>query len=126
MRRAIDRPTLGKIGRLLVPAPKFDAAPLEPVVELWHGVGAILGVEQRVGERVGPREILRPFHDAADRVVDGQRLNCLAEIAQLLGPDANPKQPAIVLHHIDASAPIRRIHHDVHCAIPRKDVAQRP
>ena len=79
MRRVLDRSALRKVGRLLVPAPKFEAASLEPVVKLRHGIGAILGVQQRVGERVGPCEILRPFHDAGDRMVDGQRLNRLAQ-----------------------------------------------
>ena len=79
MRRAVDRSALRKIGRLLVPAPELEAAPLEPVVNLRHGIGAVLRVQQRVGERVGSREILRPFHDAGDRMVDGQRLNRLAQ-----------------------------------------------
>src|SRR3984885_3388569 len=126
MRRAVDRPALRKVGRLLVPAPELEAAPLEPVVNLRHGIGAILWVQQRIGERVGSCKVLRPLHDAGDRMVDWQRLNRLAEIAQVLVPDADPEQPAIVLHHVDARAPVRRVDHDVHCAIPRKDIAQRP
>ena len=125
VRRAVDRAALRKIGRLLVPAPEFEAAALEPVVNLRHGIGAILGVQQRVGERVGPREILRPFHDAGDRMVGGQRLNRLPKIAQVFVPDADPEQPAIVLHHVDAGAPVRRIDHDVHRAVARKDITQR-
>ena len=117
MRRAIDRSALRKIGRLLVPAPELEAAPLEPIVNLRHGIGAILRVQQRVGERVGPGEILRPFHDASDRMVDRQRLNRLAKIAQVFVPDADPEQPAIILHHVNAGAPVRRVDHDVHRAV---------
>ena len=79
MRRVLDRAALGKVGRLLVPAPELEAATLEPVVKLRHGIGALLWVQQRVGERVRPREVLRPFHDAGDRMVDWQRLNRLAQ-----------------------------------------------
>ena len=113
-----------KVGRLLVPAPKLEAATLEPIVNLRHGIGAILRVQQRVGKRVGLRKVLRPFHDASDRMVDRQRLNCLPKIAEVFVPDADPEQPAIVLHHGNAGAPVRRVDHDVHCAVARKDIAQ--
>ena len=58
-------------------------------------------------------------------MVDWQRLNRLPKIAQVFVPDADPEQPAIILHHGDARAPVRRIDHDLDCAIPRKDIAQR-
>ena len=125
MRRVLDRAALRKVGRLLVPAPKLEAATLEPIVNLRHGIGALLRVQQRVGERVGLREILRPFHDASDRMVDRQRLNRLPKIAQVFVPDADPEQPAIVLHHGNAGAPVRRVDHDVHRAVAREDIAQR-
>ena len=125
MRRVLDRAALGKVGRLLVPAAEFEAATLEPVIKLRHGISALLRVQQRIGERVRSREILRPFHDAGDRMVGGQRLNRLPKIAQFVVPDADPEQPAIVLHHGDAGAAIRRIDHDVHRAVARKDIAQR-
>src|SRR5271168_9273 len=102
MRRVIDCSTLRKVCRLLVPAPEFEAAALEPIVNLRHGIGAILGIEQCVSERVRPCEVLRPSDYASDGMVDWQRLNRLAEIAQVLVPDADPEQPAIVLHHVDA------------------------
>ena len=125
MRRVIDRPALRKVGRLLVPAPELEAATLEPIVNLRHGIGAILRVQQRVGERVGSCKVLRPLHDASDRMVDWQRLNRLPKIAQVFVPDADPEQPAIVLHHGNAGAPVRRVDHDVHRAIAREDIAQR-
>jgi hypothetical protein len=125
MRRFLDRAALRKVGRLLVPAAKFEAASLEPIVKLRHGIGAVLGVQQRIGERVWPCEVLRPFQDASDRMVNWQRLYRLAEIAQVFVPDADPKQPAIILHHGNAGAPVRRIDHDVHRAIARKAIAQR-
>ena len=49
MGRVLDRPALGKVSRLLVPAPEFEAAKREPIVNLRHGIGAILRVQQRVG-----------------------------------------------------------------------------
>ena len=58
-------------------------------------------------------------------MVDWQRLNRLPKIAQVFVPDADPEQPAIILHHGDAGAPVRRIDHDLHCAVARKDIAQR-
>jgi hypothetical protein len=58
-------------------------------------------------------------------MVDRQRLNRLAEIAQVFVPDGDPQQPAIVLHHDNASAPVRRIDHDVHRAVDRETIAQR-
>ena len=57
-------------------------------------------------------------------MVDGQRLNRLPKIAQVFVRDADPQQPAIVLHHGDAGAAIRRIDHDVHGAVARKDITQ--
>src|SRR5580692_11994054 len=104
MRRAIDRAALRKVGRLLVPAPEIEAASFQPIVNLRHGIGAILWVQQCVSERVRPCEVLRPFDYASDRMVDWQPLNRLAEIAQVLVPDADPEQSAIVLHHVDACA----------------------
>ena len=58
-------------------------------------------------------------------MIDGQRLDRLAEIAQFLVPDADPQQSAIVLHHVHARAPVRRIDHNVHRAIDGEDIAQR-
>jgi hypothetical protein len=125
VRCVLNRAALRKVGRLLVPAAKSEAAKLEPIVKLRHGIGAVLGVQQRIGERVWPREVLRPFHDARDRMVDWQRLNRLPKIAQIFVPDADPKQPAIFLHHIDAGAAVRRVDHDVHGAVARKNITQR-
>ncbi len=126
MRRAIHRPALGKIGPLLVPAPELEPATLEPIIKLRHGIGAFLGVQKGVGQRVGTCEVLRPFDHAGDRMVDGQRLNRLPKIAQVLVPDADSEQAAIVLHHSDAYASVRRVDHDVHRAVACEDVTQRP
>src|ERR1700735_764330 len=58
-------------------------------------------------------------------MVGGQRLNGLAKPAQVLVLDADSKQPAVFLHHSDASAPVRRIDHELHGAVAREDVTQR-
>ena len=55
----------------------------------------------------------------------GSALNRLAESAQVFVPDADPEQPAIVLHHGNASASVGRVDHDVHRAVDREDIAQR-
>jgi len=124
MRRVLDRSALGKVGSLLVPASELEAAKLEPIVDLRHGIGAVLRVQERVGERVGLCEILRPFHNGCYRMVDRQRLNRLPKIAQVFVPDADPEQAAIVLHHGDADASVRRVDHDVHRAVACEDVPQ--
>ena len=45
--------------------------------------------------------------------------------AELVLLNADPEQPAIILHYVYAGAPVRRIDHDVHSAIARKDITQR-
>jgi hypothetical protein len=57
-------------------------------------------------------------------MVARQSLNRPSKIAQIAIADANPEQPAIILHHSNASAAVRRVDHDEHGAIARKDIAQ--
>src|ERR1700722_9707706 len=84
MGRALDRAALRKVAPLLVPGAEPEPATLEPIVNLRHGIGPILRVQQGVGERVGSRKVLCPLHNASDRMVHWQRLNRLAEIAPIL------------------------------------------
>ena len=49
----------------------------------------------------------------------------LPKLSQLCIRHADAEEPAIVLHHVDAGAPVRRIDHDVHRAVARKDITQR-
>src|SRR5215467_14838710 len=58
VRRARNSPALREIGRLLDPTPEFEAAALQPSIELRHGVSAVLRMEQCIGERVRIGEIL--------------------------------------------------------------------
>ena len=83
-------------------------------------------MKQRIGERVRMSEILRPPRHAGDRMVGRQRTDHGAEVPQLRLRGADPEQAAVLLHHVDAGTPICCIDHQVHCAIGRKDTAQRP
>ena len=94
-------------------------------MKLGRGIGAVLGVEQRVGERVGFSEILRAPEDAGDRMIGAERADRRAEIAQIVVPDADAEKPAIVLHHVDAGAPVRRVDHEMHRSVAGKHASQR-
>src|SRR6516164_3238432 len=91
MRHPCDRPASRQIWSLLEPAPKAEATTLEPGIELRHGIGAILGVEQCVGERVGICEILCPPRYAGDWMVGGERTDRGAEVLQFLLRGADPE-----------------------------------
>jgi hypothetical protein len=58
-------------------------------------------------------------------MVGRQRTDHGTEDPQLRLRGADPEQTAILLHHVDAGAPIGCIDHQLHRAIRRKDVAQR-
>jgi hypothetical protein len=83
-------------------------------------------VEQRNGERIRISEILRPHRHTGDRMVGRQRADRGAKVAQLRLRGADAEQAAILLHHVDADTPICRINHQVHRAVGRKDITQRP
>src|SRR5215831_19791251 len=112
-----DSPALRQIRSLLDPAPERQPAPLQPGVELRHGIGAILRVQQCVGERVRIGEILCPLRYAADRMIRGQRTDHSAEVPQLRLRGADPEHAAILLHYVNAGTPIGRIDHQVHRAV---------
>ena len=93
-----DRSALREIGRLLIPAPELEAAPLKPVMDLRDRIRAILRVQQRVGERIRlPKSFARFLTPAIGWSEDRARI--VGEVPQFLSRDANPEQPAVVLHH---------------------------
>jgi hypothetical protein len=73
VRHAGDRPALRQIGGLFVPPPELEPTSLEPSIELRYRIGAIKRVQQRVGERVRPPEILRAPRYVGDRMIVGER-----------------------------------------------------
>jgi hypothetical protein len=66
-----DTSTLGKVRGLLEPTPKRYATPLKPGVELRHGVGAILRVQQCIGVCIRMTEVLCAYPNVRDWMIDG-------------------------------------------------------
>lgn len=83
-------------------------------------------MKQCIGQRVRLGEILRPPRHTGDRMIGWQRRDRRAEVAQLCRRCADPEQAAVLLHHVDAGAPICRIDHQMHRAVGQKDIAQCP
>ena len=65
MRDLRDHPALSQVGSLLDPAAEGHAAALEPRIELRHSVGAIVGMEQCVCERLGMIDVDGPRNTVA-------------------------------------------------------------
>src|SRR5277367_3471616 len=104
---------LRQIGGLLMPASKGEPAPSKPSIELGNSVGAINRVQERVRKGVGLSEVLGPPGDSGEWVVLGERADRGADLPQFLLVRPNPEQTAVLLHHVDAAATIRRVDHDV-------------
>jgi hypothetical protein len=82
-------------------------------------------MKQRVGQGVGMVDVHCAAHHAGDRMVCWQRLEDLAELPQIGVRGGDPKQPAILLHHVDAGPSVERVHHHVHRPVWTQDVPQR-
>jgi hypothetical protein len=115
---------LGEVGSLLDPATEGHPALIEPSVYLRDGVGAILGMKERVRDCLRPPKILRAAQQARDRVVRRQRFERVAETLQIRRRRADFEQAAVLLHHIDSSPAVACVDHQAHRAARSQDVAE--
>ena len=108
------------------PAPKPQASGTEEIEKLRHRIGAILRVQQRVGQAGFVAEVGRIAQQRLQRMVWRQRLQAGSEFANLGRSGADAEPAAVVLQQVDPGAAIGRVHHQVHGAIGCQDVVQRP
>ncbi len=83
MRDLRDHPALSQVGSLLDPAAEGHAAALEPRIELRHSVGAIVGMEQCVCERLGMIDVDGPPEHGGNWMGCRQLLKCVRQLSQI-------------------------------------------
>src|SRR5271163_4279447 len=116
---------LGQIRRLLDPATKRHAAPIEPRIHFRDGIGAILGMKERIRHRFGSPEIVSAPQHVRDRMVLWQRVERGGETSEIRRRWVDLEQPAVLLHHIDSGPAIACVDHHAHRAVRSEDIAER-
>ena len=69
-------------------------------------------MQQGVGEGVTVGEVGRSFELGAEGMVAGDLAQALDEGIDFLGGRADPEPAAVLLHHVHAGAPVRRVEHE--------------
>ena len=113
------------VGRLPDPPAERQPSRCEEIEQLRDRIGAVLRVQQRIGERRLVPEVRRLAQQRCQRMSGRQRAERGDEIpnSRIVGLDAEPS--AELLQHVDAGPSVRRIHHQVHRAVGLQHVAQR-
>ena len=122
--RLRQRAALRQIGRLPHPAAKGQPTACDERKELRHGVGAILRVEQRIGQRVLALEIGRLAQQARQRMGARQGRERDRQILNLLIRVTDAQPAAVLLQHVDAGPAVGGVDHQVHGAVWRQHLAQ--
>jgi hypothetical protein len=98
-------PQRGAVRRLFDPPGEPQSAGLEELEQFRNRVGAVLRMQQRIGERRPLTKVRRVAQQLRQRVAKRQRLERARRLRNPSSVASNPDPPAELLQHVDAVRP---------------------